>query len=123
MEIRTVANTPSVAASPDAGTPVADTSATGRGAAAPVEKTALVQQPAQPVPHEQLKQALEQINQAMRQQAANLEFSVDGDTDRTIVRVVDQDTQEVIRQMPTKEALEIAKALDRMQSLLVNHKV
>jgi flagellar protein FlaG len=32
--------------------------------------------------------------------------------------VVDKDTNEVIRQMPSREALEIAKALDKLQSLL-----
>ena len=36
-----------------------------------------------------------------------------------IVKVVDRETREVLRQMPTQEALEIAKALDRTQGLLI----
>ncbi|MFC6521248.1 flagellar protein FlaG [Undibacterium arcticum] len=39
-----------------------------------------------------------------------------------MVKVVDQRTQEVIRQMPSPEALEIAKALDKMQGLLIRQK-
>ena len=40
----------------------------------------------------------------------------DQDTKRTVVKVVDQTTKEVVRQFPTKEALAIAKALDEQGS-------
>jgi flagellar protein FlaG len=69
-----------------------------------------------------LNDALKNINKSMQALGQNLEFSVDADTDRTIVKVIDQDTKEVIRQMPTAEALEIAKALDRVQGLLIRQK-
>jgi flagellar protein FlaG len=55
----------------------------------------------------------------MQSQSQEIQFSIDPDTDRTIVKVIDQRTQEVIRQMPSAEALEIAKALDRLQGLLI----
>jgi flagellar protein FlaG len=32
-----------------------------------------------------------------------------------VVKVIDQDTREVVRQMPSKEALEIAKSIDKLQ--------
>ncbi|HEY6774357.1 MAG TPA: flagellar protein FlaG [Oxalicibacterium sp.] len=88
--------------------------ATGN-AARPVQSPSPVQTPAavqQPDPA-QLSQALQSINKALQTSSSNLEFSVDDDTDRTIVKVVDQQTGDVIRQMPSAEALEIAKALDR----------
>ncbi|HEX7633662.1 MAG TPA: flagellar protein FlaG, partial [Noviherbaspirillum sp.] len=44
------------------------------------------------------------------------------DTDRPVVKVVDQQTKTVIRQIPTEETLEIAKALDRVQGLLIRQK-
>jgi flagellar protein FlaG len=68
---------------------------------------------------EQLNQALDNINKTMRSLNADLEFSVDADTGRTLIRVTDRETGELLRQMPTKEALEIAKALDRVQGLLI----
>lgn len=93
-----------------------------KAAAQPVQQKALVQQPDAVVSQKELSEALESINKALRQQSPDLEFSVDEDTDRTIVRVVDKETKEVIRQMPTREALEISKAIERMQSLMVNLK-
>lgn len=66
-----------------------------------------------------VKQAVSDINKAMQFMSRQLEFSVDTDSDRTIVKVIDQQTREVIRQMPTKEALEIGKALEKAQGLLL----
>ncbi len=70
-------------------------------------------------PSSTLDQSLREINKSMQALSQELEFSIDPDTDRTIVKVIDQRTQEVIRQMPSAEALEIAKALDRLQGLLI----
>lgn len=78
------------------------------------------QQKAKPVPsHEQMEQALKSINSVLQLRSQDLEFSVDSESHRTIVRVVDKKTKELIRQMPSQEALDIAKALDRLQSLLI----
>ena len=68
---------------------------------------------------QQMTQALKSINEVLKARSPDLEFSVDSDSHRSVVKVVDKNTQEVIRQMPTKEALEIAKALDRLQSMLI----
>jgi len=77
-------------------------------------------QAAKPAPEEQqVTQALKSINEMLQARSPNLEFSVDSDSKRNIVKVVDKNTLEVIRQMPTQEALEIAKALDRLQSMLI----
>ncbi len=58
----------------------------------------------------------------MKTRDSGLEFSIDEESHRTVVKVVDQQTKELIRQMPSVEALEIAKALDRVQGLLINQK-
>ena len=67
----------------------------------------------------EVRQAVSDINKAMQFMSRELEFSVDTDSDRTVVKVIDQQTREVIRQMPTKEALEIGKALEKAQGLLI----
>jgi flagellar protein FlaG len=54
--------------------------------------------------------------------ASDIQFSIDEDTDTTVVKIVDRNTQEVIRQIPSEEMLEIAKALDRLQGLLIRQK-
>ena len=67
----------------------------------------------------EVKQVVSEINKVMQFMSRQLEFSVDTDSERTIVKVIDQQTREVIRQMPTKEALEIGKALEKAQGLLI----
>lgn len=67
----------------------------------------------------EVTQAVSNINKAMQFMSRQLEFSIDTDSERTIVKVIDQQTREVIRQMPTKEALEIGKALEKAQGLLI----
>lgn len=97
--------------------------ASARPVAEPTQAVAAVQQPAPTPRAEQITQALKDINQALESsQARNLEFSVDEESSRTIVKVVDRQTHEVIRQMPTQEALEIAKSLDKAISLLARQK-
>ena len=78
-----------------------------------------MQQPGVNPPAAQVTEALKNINKTIQTLAQNVEFSIDEESDRAIVKVVDRETKEVIRQMPTKEALEIAKALDRVQGLLI----
>lgn len=68
----------------------------------------------------QLTQAVASVNQAMQKLAPGLEFSVDQESNRTIVKVVDKQTNELIRQMPSAEMLEISKAMDRVQGLLIS---
>lgn len=70
----------------------------------------------------QLAQAVGQLNQSMQTHSIGLEFSIDGESHHTVVKVVDQQTKRLIRQIPSVEALEIAKALDRMQGLLIKQK-
>ena len=71
---------------------------------------------------EQVKQAVNDVQNAVKSVAQNLQFSVDKDTGQTIIKVVDASTQEVIRQIPAQEILAIAKAVDQMQGLLLRQK-
>ena len=73
-----------------------------------------------PVPDPQeLQRAVSAANAAFKALSNNLEFSVDDQTGRSIVRVVDTSTGQVIRQLPSPEMLAIAKAIDRLQGLLL----
>ncbi|MCQ4269830.1 MULTISPECIES: flagellar protein FlaG [Pseudomonas] len=48
----------------------------------------------------------------------NLDFHLDDSSGRVVVQVVASDSGEVIRQIPSEEALELAANLDGMRSLL-----
>lgn len=68
-----------------------------------------------------VKKAAEQINKALKQFDSSVQFSVD-ENNRTNVKVIDTQTNEVIRQMPSKEMLAISQALDKFQGLLIRIK-
>jgi hypothetical protein len=48
-------------------------------------------------------------------QSQGIEFSIDSTSHRIVVKVVDQSNNQVIRQIPSKEALAIADSLDESQ--------
>jgi len=68
------------------------------------------------------QQAAAEINKFLKSSSASVEFTVEGKTDRVIVRVVDSATHQVIRQIPSEETLAISRSLDRMAGLLVEQK-
>jgi flagellar protein FlaG len=74
---------------------------------------------ASPVSREDLSAAVKKINESMPVSAQSLEFSIDEDSKDIVVKVIDQSTREVVRQIPSEEALEIAKSLDKMRGLLI----
>ena len=73
-----------------------------------------------PKPEEQVKEAVQKIQGVVDNLAHNLRISVDQDTGKTVVKVMDIRTDEVIRQIPTEEAISIARTLDKVQGLLLN---
>lgn len=76
-----------------------------------------------PVPTaSQVAQAVQTINKSMQSMSRGLEFSVDEDNSQIIVKVVDQQTKELIRQIPSQEALDIAKALEQGVGTLIRQK-
>jgi flagellar protein FlaG len=52
-----------------------------------------------------------------------LQFSVDSETNSTVVRVIDSETKELIRQIPSEELLAISRRLEAATGLLVDDKV
>ena len=73
---------------------------------------------------EELDQAVSQLNDFVQNVQRDLQFEVDNEMGQTIVRVVDQQTQEVIRQIPDEVALRLAEKLQQDEPLtLFNIKV
>lgn len=73
---------------------------------------------------EQLDDAVSKLNEFVQTVQRDLQFEVDNDLGQTIVKVVDQSTQEVIRQIPDDVALRLAENLQQDEPLtLFNIKV
>jgi len=77
-------------------------------------------QPSVKVDDAQVQRAAAAIDERITTIAPNLRFSVDSDTGKTVVKVVDISTGETIRQMPSEEVLAISRSIDRLQGLLLN---
>ncbi|MCL2655855.1 MAG: flagellar protein FlaG [Betaproteobacteria bacterium] len=61
---------------------------------------------------DRVKDAVKDAQDALGPAKDNLEFSIDDKSGKVIVKLVDTSTNEVIRQIPSKEMLAIAEALD-----------
>jgi len=62
--------------------------------------------------HEQMKAAVAQLNRMLKSTQNNLQFELDQDTGKTVVRIVDAETNEIIRQFPSEEVLKLARLLE-----------
>jgi flagellar protein FlaG len=68
---------------------------------------------------EDLQASLEML----QQKNTHLDFSVHEKTDRIMVRITDQDTGDVIREIPSEEFLNLAAKLQEMVGLMFDMKV
>ena len=75
----------------------------------------------EPTPAE-LKTAVEKLNQSMTASSQDLQFSVDEDSKKMVVKLIDRTTHEVLRQMPSQEALDIARSLDKAMGKLIDQR-
>ena len=68
----------------------------------------------------QLETAVHEINATLATRSISLQFEIDQDTDKLIVKVVDQANGVVIRQIPNEEVVRIAKVMGKAPGLLVS---
>lgn len=103
---------------------VAPSNAQAQAAVAPVLPQTAVNPVAEQHPSSaQLKSAMDRINQALKQTNKNLEFTVDTESKDPVVKLVDSETGDVIRQYPSEEALSIARSIDDFQQgMLIKQK-
>lgn len=71
--------------------------------------------PAQAVDAAQISEAVSSINKIVQNIQRDLSFNLDEDSGQTIIRVVDSESGELIRQIPSEEALAIALQLRDLQ--------
>jgi len=69
-----------------------------------------------------LDEIVTNLNQHVQRTTRALHFHVDERYGRPIVSVVDKETNEVIRQIPTEVALQVADALDEVIGMMVSER-
>lgn len=68
----------------------------------------------------EVKDNLQKLNEYIPVTSTNLKFEFDDGGDLPIIKVLDKNNDEVIREIPTEEFREIAKALDEFADKLTN---
>ncbi len=66
-----------------------------------------------------LESVVEELSDVMKLMNKDLAFSVDEDSGTAVVKVMDIDSGELIRQIPSDEALELAQKLQDVKGLLM----
>ncbi len=75
------------------------------------------------VHRQELDQALTRVREVFQKADSRVEFSIDPDLDRVIVKILDGESGTVIRQIPQQEVIDLAKRLESPTGLLLHQKV
>ncbi len=75
--------------------------------------------PPAPTP-DRVEQAVQQIQSYLNDNQRQLQFQVDSSSGRTIVRVVNPETSELIRQIPSEEVLVLARAIGNQGGRIIS---
>lgn len=59
-----------------------------------------------------LEQSVEELKNHFQQVRRSLDFSIDDKTGQTVVKVIDRETDEVIRQIPAEEILAVMRRIE-----------
>ncbi|MBP2261160.1 flagellar protein FlaG [Pseudomonas hunanensis] len=72
---------------------------------------------------EKVKSAVSEIEKFLKASQRNLAFSTDEESGKIVVKVIATDSGQLIRQLPSEEALRIARSLSDVNSVLFDAKV
>ncbi|MBB1456185.1 flagellar protein FlaG [Pseudoalteromonas sp. SG43-5] len=78
---------------------------------------------AQPLEREQLEQMARQLQDFMGEMNRSLQFQVDEDSGRDVIKVLDKDSGEVIKQYPSEEVLNLVSKLSESAGILIDQTV
>jgi flagellar protein FlaG len=71
---------------------------------------------------EALHEAMVGLSELIQSQRRSLQFSVDATSGRTVIRVLDAETQEIIRQIPAEEVVNLSRWLKGSAGVLFDAK-
>lgn len=78
------------------------------------------EQESQALDPQALSAAVDKLNEMLNGKRQLLTFQVDDDAGEMVIRVVDSQTDEVIRQIPSEEALKFAQYVEGLTGLIFN---
>jgi len=85
----------------------------------PAPEHSATPEPVPAVDRETLHQAVEHLTRNAQSMQRALEFSVDETSGRTVITVMDKETNRIIRQIPSQEVLSLTSRIQRAAGLIV----
>lgn len=70
--------------------------------------------------HEQVKQAVDRLNKKMGN--AEAVFGIHDDTNRVMIKIIDRDTKEVIKELPPEKTLDMIAKVWELAGIMVDEK-
>lgn len=75
------------------------------------------------VPREQVEQTLEKLNRLMGLIDKRMEFKIHDETNRVMVKIIDQDNGEILSEIPPEKTLDLLSSIQDVVGLIVDEKV
>lgn len=72
---------------------------------------------------DKLERAASQLNELMQSGQRSINFSIDKNANQVVVQVVDKTTQELVRQIPTPEALKLALQMESAMGMIFDRQI
>lgn len=93
-----------------------------RGVDSRVEADIRIPTPAPTPTKEQVEQAAARVKDVLRGTTSRLEIEIDSDLHKVVIKILNGESGEIIRQIPAQELLDLAKHLDEPKGLLVRER-
>ena len=72
---------------------------------------------------EEIKESVKDVNEIVEKVKEGLSFQIHEDTEKLMVQVIDVNTEEVIKELPPEEMLDLEARIHEMVGILINEKV
>lgn len=72
---------------------------------------------------EEVKDSVKDVNEIVKKVKEGLSFQIHEDTEELMVQVVDKNTDEVIKELPPEEMLDLKARIQEMVGILIDEKV
>ena len=71
----------------------------------------------------QLENSVQRLSELVKSVQRDLQFSIDKESGKTVITVLDSTTEEVIRQIPSEEVLALARNIETLKGVLFSAEV
>jgi flagellar protein FlaG len=75
------------------------------------------------VSEDEVREKVADLNQYMQNLNRSLQFSVDEGSGQTVIQVIDSETQELVRQIPSQELIDVKNTLEEFRGLIFKDSV